>query len=57
MKSSFVANISTRYAPFYFQKICGSRNTMPSIEEWGDNPPRFKKNDDDILAWNLKDIH
>jgi hypothetical protein len=51
------AIIAARFAPFKFDDIPGFPNTVPVIDVWGDDLPRFREKDEDNPAHHVIKFH
>lgn len=57
MSKTFATILATRFAPFEFSIIPGIPNNVPTIDEWGDIPPRFREDKEDNPAQHLLKFH
>jgi hypothetical protein len=49
--------LAQRFSPLNFFVVPSFPNVVPTIDEWGDYLPRFRKDKDDNLADHLLEFH
>jgi len=57
MSLSIAANAAQRFSPLDFLKVPSFPNVVPTMDEWGDNIPKFKEDRNDNPPKHLLQFH